>query len=274
MKRPQEDAIETVDGIDLFSTFLKAPSATGILLIVHGYGEHCGMYMKVAQFYQSMGFHVMMYDLRGHGKSPGDRGDLASVELCIDDLDLLVARCKDRYPSLPVCIMGHNIGASIAAAYVLRREGHLPALVLSCLPFNLRVSPVQHMMKPFFKVFDHMESHNKIQDFDEVHTDLDSLAHDEPLTLCLSIELDEVQNFVQKHRDKFTDPLYLNYSSENLQEHDRLFQDALSYSKAQCRDGLYLSQQQSADLIGPWLQTRVEEFVLNQKELAQEENSI
>ena len=149
MKLPKEDVIETCDGLDLYCEFYKAKSAIGTIVIIHGYGEHCGLYQDFAQFFKANKFHVMMFDLRGHGKSPGDRGDLNSVVSCVDDLDIVVARCKDRYPDLPISVFGHNIGASIAALYSLNSESQMPALVLSRLPFNLSVTPLQEVAKAF-----------------------------------------------------------------------------------------------------------------------------
>ena len=46
----------------------------GVVLITHGYAEHCGRYREVAHVITNAGWAALSYDCRGHGQSPGDRG--------------------------------------------------------------------------------------------------------------------------------------------------------------------------------------------------------
>ncbi len=43
--------------------------------LLHGLGEHCGRYERLAGRFTDAGFAVSAIDLRGHGHSPGARGD-------------------------------------------------------------------------------------------------------------------------------------------------------------------------------------------------------
>lgn len=47
-------------------------SARGVVLIVHGLGEHAGRYDHVAHSLRRWGFAVRAYDQRGHGESGGE----------------------------------------------------------------------------------------------------------------------------------------------------------------------------------------------------------
>ena len=50
----------------------------GVVVIVHGLGEHAGRYDHVARRLNSWGFAVRGYDHYGHGDSGGVRGALPS----------------------------------------------------------------------------------------------------------------------------------------------------------------------------------------------------
>ena len=60
--------------------------ARGVILIVHGLGEHAGRYDHVANFLCNWGFEVRAYDQRGHGESAGLPGTLPSSNALLDDL--------------------------------------------------------------------------------------------------------------------------------------------------------------------------------------------
>jgi len=51
---------------------LRSP-ARGLVLLVHGLGEHIGRYAALAQRLNEAGWDVAGYDHRGHGASGGAR---------------------------------------------------------------------------------------------------------------------------------------------------------------------------------------------------------
>src|ERR1700744_3202795 len=56
------------------------------VVLMHGFGEHSGRYGRVAQELVARGFGVAGWDLRGHGRSSGERADIADTEWFVDDL--------------------------------------------------------------------------------------------------------------------------------------------------------------------------------------------
>jgi alpha-beta hydrolase superfamily lysophospholipase len=50
-----------------------AGASRATLAIVHGFGEHSGRYMNVVNALVPRGYAVHGFDLRGHGRSPGQR---------------------------------------------------------------------------------------------------------------------------------------------------------------------------------------------------------
>jgi acylglycerol lipase len=95
-----------------------APSA--VVALLHGLGEHSGRYEQLAGRFTDAGVAVGAIDLRGHGHSPGARGD-TRFALALQDIDALVARCAER--GVPVFLYGHSLGALLAVLWLLERPG-------------------------------------------------------------------------------------------------------------------------------------------------------
>jgi alpha-beta hydrolase superfamily lysophospholipase len=75
-------------------------------------GEHSGRYGHVAQALRARGYAVIGWDLRGHGRSSGVRGDVADGELLVADLAAVCAHFHSA--TLPLFIFGHSMGGQIA----------------------------------------------------------------------------------------------------------------------------------------------------------------
>jgi alpha-beta hydrolase superfamily lysophospholipase len=119
----------------------------GVVLLVHGLGEHAGRYERVAQRLNQWGFDVRGYDHFGHGESGGERGALTSDARLVDDLGEMVEAARTRTPDgLPLILLGHSLGGLVAAKYVARHPGTVDALVLSSPVLATRVSGVQRLL--------------------------------------------------------------------------------------------------------------------------------
>ena len=82
------------------------------VMLVHGLGEHSGRYGHVAAALVERGFAVVGWDLRGHGRSSGARGDVATGELLVDDLAMVCARFRQE--GCPLFLFAHSLGGQIA----------------------------------------------------------------------------------------------------------------------------------------------------------------
>ena len=124
-----------------------APPPRGMVLIVHGLGEHASRYMHVANALMAWGFAVRAYDQRGHGESGGPRGALPSDTALLDDLAEVVddtrMRClrlpyaaagqtTDSEPSpLPLILLGHSLGGLVVSRFVTLNIRTVEGLVMS-----------------------------------------------------------------------------------------------------------------------------------------------
>jgi lysophospholipase len=131
------DIEETVSGggADLHVEHFRPrgePSAA--LIAVHGFTSHAGLYRHVAHALSAEGLAVTAFDCRGHGRSSGRRGYAARFSHFVDDLERVVERSRATFPDLPLVVMGHSHGATIALDATL--SGRLqPARLVLATPY-------------------------------------------------------------------------------------------------------------------------------------------
>ena len=105
--------------------------ARGVVIIVHGFGEHSGRYGHVARRLVAEGYATFALDHRGHGRSEGPRAVIDRLADAISDIDRLVVLAGDAHPGLPVFMLGHSMGGLLAVQYALEHQDRLAGLLLS-----------------------------------------------------------------------------------------------------------------------------------------------
>ena len=119
----------------------------GMVLLVHGLGEHAGRYDALAQRLNTWGFAVRGYDQYGHGESGGPRGGLTAPGRLVDDLVDLAQSTRGRLGSgQPLVVLGHSMGGLVAAAFAQAHPDLLDGLVLSSPAFATHATPVQRLL--------------------------------------------------------------------------------------------------------------------------------
>ncbi len=104
----------------------------GVVVLVHGLGEHAGRYEHVARQLNAWGFAVRGYDQCGHGDSDGERGAIPYAGRLVDDLGDMVESTRARTPDgVPVILLGHSLGGLVAGYFASLRPGQVDALVMS-----------------------------------------------------------------------------------------------------------------------------------------------
>lgn len=85
------------------------------ILLVHGLGEHSGRYDAFSRDMAGRGISVFAFDLRGHGRSEGRRGDVDAFPRFLEDLVVMEGEMLQRLPpGTPSFLMGHSLGGLIA----------------------------------------------------------------------------------------------------------------------------------------------------------------
>lgn len=118
-----ESTLKAADGINLHVKrwHPAAGEPRGHVLIIHGYMEHSGRYRDVAHALCAAGLGVAAMDVRGHGKTDGQRGRVDRFSDSLDDAAIVL----ETLPSGPRFILGHSHGDLIALDFVAT---HKPAI--------------------------------------------------------------------------------------------------------------------------------------------------
>lgn len=120
------------EGLVLFHVQELAPAGEprGAVTIVHDAGQHGGCYLELARALAADGWAVALPDLRGHGRSEGERGHSNGIQEVLRDLGDVQDHLAYRQPEVPKVLVGHGLGAIWALAYACERAGEVAALVL------------------------------------------------------------------------------------------------------------------------------------------------
>jgi len=106
--------IEASGGPLYAEIFLPAQTPKGVVLITHGYAEHCGRYHEVAHVIVNAGWAALAYDVRGHGHSPGARGFIDHFDHYLHDFAAAQAAAQALAPAgAPIVLLGHSHGSLI-----------------------------------------------------------------------------------------------------------------------------------------------------------------
>ncbi|HEX2299048.1 MAG TPA: alpha/beta fold hydrolase, partial [Pseudonocardiaceae bacterium] len=100
-----------------WQAWLPDGEVRGVVVLVHGFGEHSARYGHVGTRLAEAGFAVYASDHRGHGRTEGRRANIQRMALIVDDLGGFVWFAADRHPGLPVFMIGHSLGGLIALQY-------------------------------------------------------------------------------------------------------------------------------------------------------------
>lgn len=130
------------DGLKLHYRYWYPETASQVVCVVHGHGEHSGRYLHVGEHLAAAGAAVLAMDLRGHGLSEGKRGHTPSYDHLLSDVEELLKTARAEYTDLPLVLMGHSMGGNIVANYVISMNtNELTAFVLSAPWLRLAFDP-------------------------------------------------------------------------------------------------------------------------------------
>ena len=119
----------------------------GVVILVHGLGEHAGRYDHVARRLNSWGFAVRGYDQCGHGESGGARGSLPTDTRLLDDLaDIVDSTRAKMQKGTPLILLGHSMGGLVVARFVSLALRPVEGLVMSSPAIDPGLNPVQKIL--------------------------------------------------------------------------------------------------------------------------------
>lgn len=125
---PVLGSIVAHDGIALAYACYVPEHPHAVLVFYHGSGAHslAGYTYMAEQLAQAYNIATFLFDIRGHGRSEGPRGDAPSVDAMWHDVCTALTFVQERY-KVPVFLGGHSGGAGMLVNYAAWSASKQPA---------------------------------------------------------------------------------------------------------------------------------------------------
>ena len=142
-----------------FRSWHPSDTARGVVVIVPGFNSHSGYYKWVGEQFAADGIAAYALDLRGRGKSDGERFYIDSFDEYVSDVASFVKLVKSRERGLPLFLLGHSAGGVVACVYTIEHQSDLAGLI--CESFAHQV-PAPDFALAVFKGMSHLAPHAHI----------------------------------------------------------------------------------------------------------------
>ena len=103
-----------VGPLPLYCELHESAPKDPLVLFLPGIATHTGLYRNFLDAIARQGFNVVGVDLRGHGRSNGDRG-LFTVDEVVEDISAIIDHYGERFNG-PVALLGYSFGSPLALA--------------------------------------------------------------------------------------------------------------------------------------------------------------
>ena len=133
-----EQTFEGVGGLNIFMRSWR-PEGTprGVTVLIHGFNVHSGYMTWPAERFAADGFAAYALDLRGRGKSEGERFYVERFSDWLGDVDRLVEIARAENPGVPMYVLGHSAGGVIASSYVFEHQDKIAGLICESFAFDV-----------------------------------------------------------------------------------------------------------------------------------------
>jgi alpha-beta hydrolase superfamily lysophospholipase len=133
-----EETFESAGGLKIFLRSWQPEAAPrAVVVMCHGVNSHGGQYFWPAEQLVQRGFAACALDLRGRGRSEGERFYVEDVAEYVADLAGAIRIAKARHPGLPVFLLGHSAGGVVSCTYTLENQAELAGLICESFAFQV-----------------------------------------------------------------------------------------------------------------------------------------
>ena len=139
----QQKTFQTADGTALFYRYRPAQNGNTrqAIILFHRGHEHSGRMMFVADELGFDDFAYFAWDARGHGNSPGERGDSPSMATSIADIQDFVHHIERKYgiPTENIAVIAQSVGAVLVSAWLHDYAPKIRCAVLASPAFKVKL---------------------------------------------------------------------------------------------------------------------------------------
>jgi alpha-beta hydrolase superfamily lysophospholipase len=127
-----EGTFRGAGGLNIYyQSWYPQEQVRAIVAIVHGLGAHSGLFVPAVEYLTDRGYAVYALDLRGHGRSPGQRGHINTWAEFRADLSAFLEQIGAQTPNCPCFLWGHSLGGAIVLEYALRSPIGLQGVIVT-----------------------------------------------------------------------------------------------------------------------------------------------
>jgi len=146
MREMNDRRFTTHDGVELF--YRHWPAVTQVsdaprqaIVLFHRGHEHSGRIAHLVDELDLPGFDFFAWDARGHGQSPGPRGDSPSFATSVRDVQTFVDHLSATFeiPEENMAVIAQSVGAVIAATWAHDYAPKIRSLVLASPAFKVKL---------------------------------------------------------------------------------------------------------------------------------------
>ena len=146
MREMNDRRFTTHDGVELF--YRHWPALTQVsdaprqaIVLFHRGHEHSGRIAHLVDELDLPGFDFFAWDARGHGQSPGPRGDSPSFATSVRDVQTFVDHLSATFeiPEENMAVIAQSVGAVIAATWAHDYAPKIRSLVLASPAFKVKL---------------------------------------------------------------------------------------------------------------------------------------
>ena len=133
-----EEKIDSAKGFKIFvHSWIPDSRPRAVVVICHGVNSHGGQYTWAGEQFAGSGLAAYALDLRGRGKSDGERFYVEDIADYVADVANTVKLAKSRHPGLPVFLLGHSAGGVVSSVYVLENQAELTGFICESFAFQV-----------------------------------------------------------------------------------------------------------------------------------------
>lgn len=143
MMQEQQKTFVTADGSELFYRYRPAANGSNdkAVVLFHRGHEHSGRMMFVADELGFDDFAYFAWDARGHGMSPGERGDSPSIGTSVADIQDFIQHIEREYGIAQenIAVIAQSVGAVLVSAWLHDYAPKIRCTVLASPAFKVKL---------------------------------------------------------------------------------------------------------------------------------------
>jgi alpha-beta hydrolase superfamily lysophospholipase len=242
----REETFQGANGLELYYQSWHPQVSRAVLVIVPGHGGHSGIFNRMVEYLIERNYTIYSFDLRGNGRSPGQRGYINSWAEFRADLKAFLNLVKTEECDRDLFLISQSMGATIALDYILKDTNQLkglillsPALGLGVSDWKLLTGKILSRILPRFALDTGIDFSAASRD-DEIVANIrkDPLRHSQG-TARLATELLKAIDTINAHATTIKVPLLILHGGADrvtLPESSRIFFERLTLTDKERRE--------------------------------------